>query len=852
MRSCFVIALILGLSALPPFVAPGSASADEPQPGAATNLSKQTLEIFRVRCAECHADKEPKGKLTLTDFEGVARGNKRGPVVSPGKPGESLLWEVVADDRMPPEEPLPQAERDILRKWIEQGAPGLKESRSRHWSFQPVVSPALPLVPQGIAIRNSVDRFVAAKLAERKLAFRQEASRTTLIRRVSFDLTGLPPTPEEIDLFLADRSATAYENMVDRYLASPRYGERWGKYWLDIAGYADSNGYFNADSHRPHAWRYRDYVISAFNRDKPYDEFVREQIAGDELSGYVPGGDVTPDMVERLTATHFLRNAPDGTGESDGNPDEVAIDRYTVIEGNLQITIHGLLGLTIQCAKCHSHKFEPISQEEYYRLQAILYSAYIPAKWVKPNDRVVTVATVTVREEHRRDNERLDRQIAAYKSSLERITLALREQVIEDRLENLSPPERSAVLEAVRLPADKLTAPQKELLKTHVEPLKITTEDIVKRFPEFAIERDQLQQAIATREKLRPRPLDTLAVLTDVDPAPPVHHVLLRGQHNMPGPEVAPGVLAIATTAKNPFQWEPLPETRRTTGRRLAFARWLTAPQNPLFARVMVNRVWQFHFGTGLVPTPDNFGQAGTPPTHPELLDFLTSEFVAQGWHLKPLHRLILTSATYRQGGEFDPAAARADPANHLWWRYPVRRLDAEAVRDAMLAVSGDLDTHLGGPCVMTTRADDGTIIVDPKSEGRLRRSVYLQQRRTQVMTFLELFDAPKIVTNCSFRSTSTVPLQSLALLNSDFIRERSVALSKRAAASAGDDLDLFIAHTFRLACGREPISREREASKQFVEAQRAIYGADPNSASQARTDFCQMLLASNAFLYVD
>jgi hypothetical protein len=557
-------------------------------------------------------------------------------------------------------------------------------------------------------------------------------------------------------------------------------------------------------------------------------------------------------MVERLTATHFLRNAPDGTGESDGNPDEVAIDRYTVIEGNLQITIHGLLGLTIQCAKCHSHKFEPISHEEYYRLQAILYAAYLPTKWVKPNDRAVTVATVAEREQHKRETERLDRQIAAYKASIDKIAAALREQVIEERLDKLTSADRSTVLEAVRSPADKLNDAQKELLKTHVEPLKLTNDDVVKRFPEFAAQRDQLQQAIDAREKLRPKPLDALAVLTDIEPAPPAHHVLLRGQHSQPGPEVAPGVLALATTAENPFQWEPLPEARRTSGRRLAFARWLTAPQNPLFARVMTNRVWQFHFGAGLVPTPDNFGQAGTPPTHPELLNFLTSEFIANGWHLKPLHRLVITSATYRQGGEFDAAAAEADPANRLWWRYPIRRLDAEAVRDAMLAVSGELDTHLGGPCVMTTRAEDGTVIVDPKSEGRLRRSVYLQQRRTQVMTFLELFDAPKIVTNCSFRNTSTVPLQSLALLNSDFIRERSGGLARRVLTAAGDDLDLFIAHAFRIACGRAPQARELEASKRFIDAQRAIYGADPSSLPLARNDFCQMLLASNAFLYVD
>lgn len=811
----------------------------------------QLLELLKTRCGDCHGEKKPKGGLSLVDFEGIAKGNKRGAVVSPGAPGESLLWEVVADDRMPPDDPLSEDERGLLKRWIQQGATGFKANPNAHWAFRPVVRPEVPR-PANDRIRNDVDRFLAEKFVPERLMFRQEASRETLIRRVAFDLTGLPPAPEEITEYLQDKASDAYERMVDRYLDSPRYGERWGKYWLDVAGYADSNGYFNADSHRPLAYRYRDYVIAAFNSDKPYDRFLLEQIAGDELCGYVPGGDVTREMVEPLTATHFLRNAPDGTGESDGNPDEVAIDKFSVIEGNLQITLNGLMGLTIQCAKCHSHKFEPISHEEYYRLEAVLFAAYQPANWRKPNERVATIGTVAEREKHQHETGRLDRQISAYKSSVERITNVLREQLIEERLSELPPAERAAVLEALRLPGDKRNDAQKKLLKQQVEPLKITDEEVAKRFPELATQREPLERAIAEREKARPAPLDTIAVLHDIEAVPPVHHIHLRGQHKTPGPEVQPGALSAVSTPGNPFRWEPPAEGKATSGRRLAFARWLTSPENPLVARVFVNRVWQFHFGTGLVPTPDNFGQAGAKPSHPELLDYLAAEFVEHGWRLKPLHRLIMRSAAYRQGHETDAAGLEADPQNRLLWHFPVRRLDAEAVRDAMLAVSGELNLQMGGPCVSTQHAADGSVIVDAKNEGSLRRSVYIQQRRTQVLTFLELFDAPQIVTNCSFRNTSTVPLQSLALLNSEFVRDRSTAFAARVRSMTGRDRGEFIASAFRLSCGRDPTVRERELSAEFVTRQQNLHGDAADSQSLAEVDLCQMLLASNAFLYVE
>jgi hypothetical protein len=818
----------------------------------AAGLSKDVLALFQDHCVKCHGPVKPRAKLNLANLEGISRGSTNGPVVSPGKPEDSLLWQLVQEAEMPPKKPLSASERFLLRRWIERGAPGITFAAPDHWAFRVPVGPYVPPVRQGTPVWTPIDQFISAALQQKNLILNPPADRATLIRRVSFHLTGLPPTPAEIDAFLADRSAAAYERMVERYLNSPHYGERWGKYWLDAAGYADSNGYFNADSDRPLAYRYRDYVIRSFNQDKPHDRFVQEQLAGDELAGYVPGGDVTAGMVELLTATHFLRNAPDGTGESDGNPDEVRTDRFTVLEGNLQNIMNCLLGITIQCARCHGHKFEPIRHEEYYRLQAILYPAYCPDRWIKPNDRIVAVATRAQRQEYQRQTAQINRQIKALQAGLATMAAPLREQVVEERLQSLDPAPRARVLEALATPPGKRSREQEALLKKYVEPLKITDDDLARRFPEYAAVRDQVRKTQAARDKARPRPLDHLAVLVETDPNPPVHHLLRRGQHNKPGPKVEPGVPAALCTPANVCRFPAHPQRRISTGRRGAFAHWVTSPQNPLFARVMVNRIWQHYFGVGLVATPDNLGKSGARPTHPELLDYLATEFVRSGWSVKTMHRLILTSAVYRQASKFREDGYRIDPTNRLLWRFPLRRLDAEALRDAMLAVAGELDWLSGGPYVPTRRDANGSVEVDEKQDGARRRSVYLQQRRTQVLTLLQLFDAPAMVGICGKRTTSTVPLQSLALLNSDFARARARAFARHLQQQAGHDEEQRITLTFRVACGRQPRDRERAAARRFLAAQQAVYAREKEASLRTWTDLCQMVLASNAFLYVE
>jgi hypothetical protein len=716
-----------------------------------------------------------------------------------------------------------------------------------HRAFRPVGRPKVPEVKG--AVRTDVDRFILAALEAKQLALNPEADRATLIRRVCFDLTGLPPTVAEIDQFLADKSINAYEKMVDRYLASPHYGERWGKFWLDASGYADSNGYFNADSDRPLAWKYRDYVIGALNTDLPYDRFVREQLAGDELVGYAPGGDVTPQMVGALTATHFLRNAPDGTGESDGNPDEVRTDRFTVLEGNLQNLMNCLLGVTVQCARCHDHKFEPVTQAEYFGLQALLFPVYNPEKWAKPADRVVLVGTRAEIAAAQRKNQLVDRQVKAARDGLAAFADPLREQFLDERVPDLDALTRTSLLEAAK--AVKRTPAQQELLKKRPK-ADIGDDDLAKRFPEYAALRERVQKTIAEREKDRPNPAEKIACFVETDPKPAVHHVLKRGLHNQPGAEVEPGVPLAFTTPKNAFTIAPRPEGRVSTGRRTAFANWVTSPEHPLFARVMVNRIWQHHFGTGIVATPDNLGASGAKPSHPELLDYLAAEFVAAKWSVKALHRLILSSAVYRQTSTLRAGLDTIDPDNRLLSHFPLQRLDAEAVRDAMLSVSGELDVRVGGPYVPSRRTAEGVVEIDEQAPGAHRRSVYLQQRRTQVVTFLQLFDSPSIVGTCGKRAPSTVPLQALALLNSEFARARARAFAARLAREAGAGESNRLALAYRLACGREPTRDEAAACARFLGKQRDVYAKEKDADARAWTDLVQILLASNAFLYIE
>jgi hypothetical protein len=783
---------------------------DEPRD--APSLEHEILPLLKARCQKCHGPIKPKGKLNLSSARSLVRGGENGAVVVPGKPDESLIWEQVANDDMPPRpgEPLSADEKGILRRWIERGAKGLpgaelvngSPSWTDHWAFGRARNPLPPEVRSGARVRTAIDRFIQRSLEDQGLSIGADADRITIIRRLSFDVTGIPPGLDEISEFVSDPDPGAYERLVERLLASPRYGERWGKYWLEASGYSDSNGYFSADSDRPLAYRYRDYVIRAFNADCALDRIVREQLAGDELAGERVNHYASRAMIDQLVATHFLRNGQDGTGESDGNPDEVRADKYAVLEGAIQIIGSSLLGMTLQCAKCHDHKFEPVTQKDYYQLQAILYPAFNVEHWQTPNDRAVSAGPRAEEARWEAHDKAIDAQIDSLKRTFASGTKAA------EKMQALKP-----VIDAI----------------------------------------DALR---------RPDP-GRIAWVGDVSESPAEIPLLLRGDLATPGPKVGPGAPGFLTDAGNDYQPKaPFPGAT-STGRRLALARWLTKPGSrpaALLARVLANRIWQHHFGTGLAATSENLGYTGSPPSHPELLEFLAGELMHSGWSAKAVHRQILCSSVYRQSSIGNPQADRADADNRLLARFPLRRLDAEAIRDAMFFASGELDSRQYGSYVPTDRALTGDVVVDENVAGATRRSVYLQQRRTQTDSLLEVFDAPSIVTTCTRRSASTIPLQSLSLLNSDFVIRRAGKLAERldrdAACCAGGPSEQVsrITQAFLVVINRAPDLEERGAALRFLEAQHNRYtrAAKPDPRRAAWSDLCQMLFASNAFLYID
>lgn len=791
------------------FLAPGLSARGEPP--TRPTLEGDVQPLLKAHCIKCHGPLKPKAKLTLSNSRAIARGSENGPIVAAGSLDESAIWEQVSGGDMPPrpEEPLSPDEKAVLKRWIEQGAAGLPSAEPSsgsaadvdHWAYRKLEPPEPPRPRDPSRTRTPIDRFIQQSLEEHGVArgLSPDADRAALIRRVAFDLVGLPPSPDEIDRFLSDSRENAYEAMVDRYLASPRYGERWGKHWLDASGYADSNGYFNADSDRPLAYRYRDYIVRSFNADKPLDLVVREQLAGDESSGYRPGMEITPEVVDQLAATHYLRNAQDGTGESDGNPDELRADRYAVLEGAVQIIGSSLLGLTTQCAKCHDHKFEPITQAEYYQLQAILYPAFNVERWVKPQAREVVAG--------------LRETMAPWEA---------REKSIDDRISQLQADFK------VRKAGSKTPADQMKL-----------------------------DEAVAKLNGQRlPNP-GRIAWVSDLSAEPPAVPLLLRGNPKTPGPRVDAGVPAALCDPDNPYNPQPPFPGAASTGRRTALANWLTKPGSrpaALLARLLANRIWQHHFGVGLAATSENLGYTGSPPSHPALLEHLADILVQSGWKAKVLHRAILVSTVYRQSSAPRPDASTADPDNLRLARFPLRRLDAEQIRDAMLYASGELDDRQAGPYVPTRRNESGEVVADPAHPGAARRAIYLQQRRSQIASFLEVFDAPSIVTACTRRTPATIPLQSLGQLNSEFAVGRAARLAERIEREVGDSSERFASQAFLVAIGRAPRPEEASASIRFLAAQPANYPdrSQDEARRRARADFCQMLFAGNAFLYIE
>jgi hypothetical protein len=832
------------------------------KPPPAPVFEKDVLPILQARCLRCHGADKREADLDLRHRATLLKGGESGPAISPGSAEKSLLWIKVAADKMPPgKTKLTEAEKVLLRRWIESGAKAsgsgqpadaatadrVTDADRQFWAFRAPVRPSLPAVKHSERVLNPIDAFILAALEKKGLSLSPEADRLTLLRRTCFDLTGLPPTPKQMDEFLRDKAPDAYEKLIDRLLTSPQYGERWGRHWLDLAGYADSEGILDADYERTAAWRYRDYVIRAFNQDKPYDRFLQEQIAGDELvdywSAYRTQKELSPATIEALVATGYLRCASDTS-----RPDFVNIKNapgyyYQTLDDTVKIVASSTLALTVQCARCHSHKYDPIPQTDYYRVQAIFTSAYRPYQWVPQVQRRLTEAT-EAQEKVAREH---DAAVARLRNELNGLHQQFAERLFAERLAKLPEPIREDVRAALSAPPAKRTVVQKYLAEKFQKELRPPPQALspilTSTYPDYATKSKERTASIRAEEAKR-RTYPEIRALYDL-PGEAKTHLLRRGDYLNPGPEVQPGALSVLAT-KNPFSWTP-PKDARSSGRRLAFAEWLTRPDHPLTARVLVNRLWLHHFGEGIVATPDNFGRAGARPSHPELLDWLATEFVARGWSIKTMHRLIMTSSAYRQSSTFNAYARKVDPDNRLLWRQRMRRLEAEALRDAILSVSGTLSPDIHGPPVPMQRQADGEVTTPADARGN-RRSIYLQVRRSQPLTLLQVFDQPVIETNCTRRGTSTVASQALTLLNSDFLARQADAFATRVFSEKSDDP---AGHALQLAFGRPAQETERRKLNAFLESQAARYkGAD--ARHHALADLCQMLLSANEFAYVD
>lgn len=825
-------------------------------------FEKDVRPILKANCFHCHGEggkKEGGVDLRLRRF--LLQSTSDGPVMVPGQPAQSLMLKLVREGEMPKaEKKLTSAEIAVLERWISSGAPALRDEPAsipniyitdeerQFWSFRPVQS-VVPPESKNARVRTPVDAFVAAKLQEVGLDFALEADRRTLLRRLSFDLTGLPPTPEEMEAFLQDASLDAYEKQVDRLLASPRYGERWGRHWLDAAGYADSNGYAEADSPRAHAWHYRDYVIKAVNEDKPWDQFLQEQLAGDELAGVTHENALQrihdPGVAELLTATGFLRMVPDGTGDG---PADQNLARNQVMAETLKVVGSSLLGLTIGCAQCHDHRYDPVSQKDYHQLRAIFEPAENWKEWRAPAQRLYSLYTEEDRKRAAQIEAQAQKQVAERQ---ERAKLRL-DQIFEERLKKFPADQQGWIRTARITSPDKRTAEQNAFFKEHPEVNVGTHEGLLNVFDREA-EKLNLDERRKTEGFRNTRPPEYfLMALTEMSGKSPDTFVFHRGDHEQPREKVGPAELEVLAggAQKIPAATPGQP----TSGRRLAYARWLTSGKHPLVARVLVNRFWLNHFGRALVNTPGDFGALGERPTHPELLDWLAQDFTSNGWKLKRLHRLLVTSTVYRQASA-NADSVMKDPENRWLARRGVNRLDAESLRDSVLSVSGKLNLTMFGPPVPVARHPAGQIVtgaeelnangepVQVRSLGETegRRSIYIEQRRSRPLTVLDTFDFPIMAPNCEARSTSTVAPQSLLLMNDAVIVEQSAAFASRLEREFPQDHVARVRRAWQLVFGRNPDTLEISRALIFLTEEALDWSA-----------WCQALLGSNGFLYVD
>ncbi|HWB13247.1 MAG TPA: PSD1 and planctomycete cytochrome C domain-containing protein [Pirellulales bacterium] len=781
----------------------GPAQADD-----TPSFERGARAVFKEYCFDCHGGGEKvEGNLDLRLRRFIVRGGDSGPAIAPGNAADSLLLARVKAGEMPPgQKKVPPERLAVLERWIAAGAPILRDEpealppgiditpdERAFWLFQPIrrsEPPTLPGVvhdevmlaqqPQADIVRTPIDAFVLAKLREKGLRFAPDADRLTLIRRASFDLTGLPPTPQEIADFVADTSDQAYDRLLDRLLSSPYYGERWGRHWLDVAGYADSEGNGSDDTPRPYAYKFRDYVIRSFNEDKPFDRFVTEQLAGDELVPQ-PWSNLPPEQIEVLAATGFLLTAADPTA---GGGD-TAEGANQMLADTLKIVGSSLLGLTVGCAQCHDHRYDPIPQSDYYRLRAVFEPTLDPAHWRRPSERRLSLYT---------DQDRAKAAaVEAEANTLQEVYNAKQtkfvNEALEKELEKFPEELRGKLRDAYNTPGDKRSDEQKQLLAAN--PKVNISPGVLYQYNQAAADELKGDQAKIAAKRAEKPVEDFVSVANELQGTLPATHVFYRGDYRQPKQEVLPGDLTIAAADGQRLEIAGDDPRLPTSGRRLALARHLMSGKHPLTGRVLANRIWLNHFGRGLVDTAGDFGMLGTRPTHPELLDWLADEFARQGWSMKRMHKLIMLSTIFRQSsvarplasGAIDPRALDGD--NSYYWHYPVRRLEAEILRDRILTASGQLNRAQFGPAVPVVDDFVGQVVVKDELP---RRSVYLEVRRSKPVSFLSTFDAPVMTLNCERRVPSTGAPQSLMLMNSEFVLKQAHLFAERVRSETPAD----------------------------------------------------------------
>lgn len=749
------------------------------------------------------------------------------------------------------------------------------------WVFQNLITkPSIPDVVRKDLVKTPVDAFLLEQLESSGIFFSPMADRFTKIRRAYLDLIGLTPSLEEVDVFLSDSADDAYSRLIDRLLSSPHFGERWARHWLDVVGYVDTVGFDIGENYlllTDGKWRYRDYVIQSFNRDKPYDRFLMEQLAGDEISHWRTADYLTPLDQELLIATGFLRTAQDFSHEPESNIPE---NRYAVLHDTLEIVGSSLLGLTVKCARCHDHKFDPITQQDYYRLMALFTPAYNPKDWkaVYPYrdhivDRTLPDVGLARRREMEEDNAEIDRKVTRQDDALQVLVKSVSGRILEKRLAALPEEIRQDVRDALGTPKkdrkdiEQYLADKFQSLETYSE------EDLIlEQTSEEGSRIEQLKKQIQTLNEDR-RNWGKIQALWDVG-TPDKDHVFMRGNYQSLGQEVEPGFLDVLSDETTRSLFQQVNPTGDSSGRRLALAQWLTGENSPaasLVAAVMVNRIWQHLFGKGIVATPGNLGRNGQRPTHPQLLRWLSHTLIDGGWRIKPLIKTIMLSHAYQQqsslsstcmapSDKIKASPESVDPGNELLWRQRLRRIESEVIRDCMLGISGRLDRTMGGPPILLKARPDGMVVVSEdqlvRPQDKYRRSVYLLTRRAFHLSFLAVFDQPSVATNCSQRDVSAVPLQSLTMMNDAFTTDRARDLSARVRRDSAIPIPNAIEKIFRLTLVRRPTDQEMNWCQEFLQEHQSDFqmkGMDSHTSSQmAFVQLCHTLFNTSEFLYVE